>query len=295
MNMPHRLKHVQAPRTGFTLVELLVVVAVVGVLVGLLMPALGSARRASMSVACASNLRQLVIANDAYASDHDNRYAPGAPGIAGANRVRWHGSRATASDAFRPEGGTLSAYLAEDGATSVALRQCPAWKPVHAEPSTTNAGASAAASAGFERSAGGYGYNNAFVGTQRRERVVFGQSVWEVESDRVGARRSAFRRAGTTVAFADTALAAEELIEYSFVEPAFWPEFPGSRPDPSAHFRHGGALTGSGGRANVAWLDGHVSGETLAHSESSGVYPLNPADFRVGWFGDVSSNHDFQP
>lgn len=277
---------------AFTLIELLVVVAVVSLLLGLLLPALGSARSSSLGAACASNLRQLVIAGDAYANDHADRYAPGAPGIATSNRLRWHGARAGSHEAFRPEGGTLSPYLAEDAAAGAALRACPAWKP----PAPISAGSSNAAAGGappgFERSAGGYGYNNAFVGTQRRPRAAFGQTVWEIESDRVGARRAAFRRPTGTLAFADTALAAEAVIEYSFVEPPFWPEYPGARPDPSTHFRHG---VGASARANAAWLDGHVSGETLSHSESSGVYPLNPRDFNLGWFGDASSNHEFQP
>ncbi len=274
---------------GFTLAEVLVVVAVLGVLLGLLLPALGSARGASMSAACGSNLRQLMIANIAYASDHDDRFAPGAPGIATSNRVRWHGARAAAHQAFSPEGGTLSGYLAESDAASVALRACPGWNPA---PDPAAADPGAALSVGFERSAGGYGYNNAFVGTQRRARFAAGQRIWEIESDRVGARRSAFRAPSLAVGFADAALAAHTLIEYSFVEPPFWPEFPGARPDPSTHFRHGSAR---GPRANVVWLDAHVTGETLSYSQGSGVYPTDPADFNLGWFQNVDSNRDFQP
>jgi len=49
-------------RSAFTLIEMLVVVAIIGVLIALLLPAIQSAREAARRAACSSNLRQLGIA-----------------------------------------------------------------------------------------------------------------------------------------------------------------------------------------------------------------------------------------
>lgn len=56
---------------AFTLIELLVVVAVVALLIGILLPALGLARRSGQTLGCLNNMRQLAIAQLAYASDND--------------------------------------------------------------------------------------------------------------------------------------------------------------------------------------------------------------------------------
>jgi prepilin-type N-terminal cleavage/methylation domain-containing protein/prepilin-type processing-associated H-X9-DG protein len=63
---------------GFTLIELLVVIAIIATLAGILLPTLSHVRNLARSSACASNLRQIGMYFEAYASDHEGLYPPAA-------------------------------------------------------------------------------------------------------------------------------------------------------------------------------------------------------------------------
>ncbi|MGE9290838.1 MAG: type II secretion system protein [Puniceicoccales bacterium] len=62
---------------GFTLMELLVVMAVIGVLAAIIIPALSAMRSTAQSSKCKGNLRNMQIANQLYASEHSNKYLAG--------------------------------------------------------------------------------------------------------------------------------------------------------------------------------------------------------------------------
>lgn len=65
------VKHIESfARPGITLVELLCVVALIGILAGMLLPAVQAAREASRALSCKNKLRQLAIACQNYESVH---------------------------------------------------------------------------------------------------------------------------------------------------------------------------------------------------------------------------------
>lgn len=69
-----REDRIVSERRGFSLVELLVVIAVVAILAALLLPVLGRAKDRSQTVSCANNARQLTCACHLYVTENSDKF-----------------------------------------------------------------------------------------------------------------------------------------------------------------------------------------------------------------------------
>ena len=118
-------------RPGFTLLELLVVIAVLALLAALLLPALGQAKAKATGIACRNNLKQLQLCWQMYVGDHQDFVPPNRSalvnGLWRSTPDSWIGNSSAPYDMdFAPiEQGLLFQY---DYNRSVALYHCPADK-----------------------------------------------------------------------------------------------------------------------------------------------------------------------
>ena len=252
-------------RQGLTLVEMLVVFAVIGIVGTMVLLGVRRATGLAKSVQSSENLRNLAIANANYLVDN-GVYCPAADRT---NNRRWHGARTSGTGTFDPKKGFLSPYLGQ----SEQVTACPLFKPT--------------SESSFEEGTGGYGYNAAYIGGlpggqfDKRTGIALSQ------------RPANITNPARTVMFTTTAYARSEgLQEAAFCEPPFWDygDGPGTdRPSPTVHFR-------ANGKALVAWCDGRVTAE-VKNDSSPGANPHggDAGKWDLGWFGPDDNNGWWNP
>ncbi len=135
---------------AFTLIEALVVIAIVVILIGLVLPGVRTAAEGGRATECQSNLRQLAQASQAYATLNKDRFAPAILQFAmpggGVRTLSWDFETQPSSP---PRAGSITRFL--DAPSRV--MHCPSYT----EQGTTT---------GDEFT--GYNYNTTFVGAEGR-------------------------------------------------------------------------------------------------------------------------------
>ncbi len=109
-------------KNGFTLTELLVVIAVIAILAALLLPALSKSKSRTQTIACLNNLRQLSICWQLYTGDYNDRLVPNDNIAGGTTGPSWcQGTGILETNTTLIESGLLFGYN-----RSTALYRCPA-------------------------------------------------------------------------------------------------------------------------------------------------------------------------
>jgi prepilin-type processing-associated H-X9-DG protein/prepilin-type N-terminal cleavage/methylation domain-containing protein len=224
------------PERAFTLVELLAVIALVGVLAALLVPALEQGREAARAAACATNLRQLAAAALSYAADHGGEFPWG---------MRTEGGETACWDFTTGAGGKARPGVIWERIPECAngrVLQCPSYVGGNAnwrgDPYT------------------GYNYNCSYVGKVEGDPALREAPV----------RLAALRDPARTALFGDGEYigGANKFMRAPKVDRQNDFSGKGLREAGTQGFRHGG-------RTNAVFADGHV--ESLRQSYRFGGEP----------------------
>lgn len=151
--MKQTLRSESVGRTAFTLIEVLVVMAVIAILASLLLPGLNGSKAGSLRIQCVSNLRQMGVATDLYVDDSAGYY-PIAYCDAQVGGVNYSMCWDLTTVYGHP--GTVIPGLLWEGESAAQIQQCPSFAGAAnwvADPYT------------------GYNYNTSFIGHGQDESV----------------------------------------------------------------------------------------------------------------------------
>ncbi len=114
MKTRHKIPNRKSVRISFTLIELLIVIAIIAILAGMLLPALNKAKMAAQGIACVNNMSQIGKANGMYGTDYTDCICPAQ------NYIGTETALSRYWAAAKPNRGLLSSYLNKTNAN-------PAW------------------------------------------------------------------------------------------------------------------------------------------------------------------------
>jgi len=253
-------------QTGFSLIELLVVISIVALLLALLLPSLEAARSAARSVECKSNVRSLSLASSLYAADHQgilpyymNGGIFGTKGMPDLGDAIWY--QQIADYVGQPQiADNLGLY--HNPAVPDSLRNLPSDTAFDCPEEDIDGNPD-----------GGYNYN---LGLSPE----FGPSVINnLDPTALFYTAEIVKRPSHTVTFSDT-------VDWNISIWWYWSSGSGSLNTPPFEHRHGG----SPGSFNAGFVDGHAAEfrrDELSRDTYQQMLPQDADDLHQSWYNPL--------
>ena len=231
----------------FTLIELLIVIAIIAILAGMLLPALSRARETAKSASCKSNLKQIALGHEQYAMDNDGY-------------TTWGYNKGLTFWYY------LYPYLAGGRYPDVTAKE-----PVHIKLAVCPSAKYKYMYTG-DYAVGSYGYNSiACIDNPKATRRVFG---YYSASPTYPNKKSDARNPSSQFAFADGRLNIN-----STASEAWWGPEQHAIPSPDSMDNNEDVRLRHNNTVNVAYFDGHVDQKKVL-----GLY-INTAEGDLFWMG----------